>query len=463
MKKLYALAFAALFTIACGGGDSVTGSSPIPDSGGGFTATSVQPTPSPSPSPATPSSTPEGDRPYVTFKEPLGEGEFCNTMTHPLTLTVEYWNANNFSDQKLLEKRTFSAAPKICIPLPPAADVVKLDCGEKVYLQIDAATTEHLGHVFVTLVGPEEKETVEVAVTYSEWSACSSPAGADLKEGCFKTRTKTTTTTKTYVCKQPVVEVVTVEEKESCTCACVETWVELKPEVTKGEWGACTTTNEGCFQSREVTTIIKEQNSCTQEIRQKSKVVTTEKQECTCPCVEEWKELKPEITYGEWSECSKPSDRDIFEGCSPEKCYQTRVKTTVIKEQNSCTEVVREKSRKEEKEQKECPCQVEKTCANTPASSTASNPFELDNAGDATELEWVNENVQVGPWKQIAKPDYNDVCEYAGYDAKVVLVKSSTKWAYLLNVKKWDRICSTIRNKHGQLQDISHITYYNCK
>lgn len=221
MKKLYALAFAAAMLIGCGGGDSVTGSSPIPDSGGGFTSASVQP--SPSPSPATPSSTPEGDRPYVTFKEPLGEGEFCNTATHQLTLTVEYWNANNFQKQQLLETRLYTAQAKTCIPLPPAAEVVKLTCGEKVRLQIDAATTEHLGHVFVDLQGPEEKETVSVDVSYTEWSACTTSPNTTIQE-CSRTRKKITTTTKTYVCKAKVVEEVVVEEKEPCKCPCVEQW-----------------------------------------------------------------------------------------------------------------------------------------------------------------------------------------------------------------------------------------------
>ena len=381
MKKLFALLFAATLSIACGGSDSLTGSSGLPQDSGTPTASAVAP--APSPSPATPSSTPVGDRPYVTFKEPLGEGEFCNTATHQLTLTVEYWNANNFQKQELLETRLYTAQAKTCVPLPPAKDVVKLSCGEKVYLQVDAATTEHLGHVFVTVEGPEEKETVEVAVTYTEWSACSAPAGADLKEGCFKTRTKITTTTKTYVCKEPVVEVVKVEEKESCTCACVETWVELKPEVTKGEWGACTTGSEGCFQSREVTTIIKEQNSCTQEIRQKSKVVTEEKQECTCPCVEEWKELKPEITYGAWGECKADTSSNTVSS----ECSRSRTKLVVVKEQNSCTQEIRVKSQVETKESEPCTCPCE--------------VGEFWNQSFETNKNWIKGNVHVrgdGAW-----------------------------------------------------------------
>jgi hypothetical protein len=117
-----------------------------------------------------------------------------------------------------------TAQPNTCVTIPPVSERVKLDCGEKVNVQVDASTTEHLGHIFVDLVGPEEKETVTEEVAYSEWSECKQAANADSREQCSRSRTKTVTITKKYVCKEPVIEVKTSQESEPCKCPCVEQW-----------------------------------------------------------------------------------------------------------------------------------------------------------------------------------------------------------------------------------------------
>jgi hypothetical protein len=309
--------------------------------------------------------------------------------------------------QVLLETREFPAQPKTCVAIPPANEIVKLGCGEKVNVQVDAATTEHLGHIFVDLVGPEEKETVEEVVTYTDWSECGSSDvnRSTVTPACFKTRTKIVTTTKSYVCKETVVEVVKTEEKEACTCPCVETWVEQKPEITHGEWG----------------------------------------------------------------ECKKQTTADAFAAsCEAEQCYKAREVTTVVKEQNSCTQEVREKSRKTTTEYQACECPVVKTCSNTPATSEAAQGFELSNSGDAAEVAWANLNVEAGPWKLQDKDEWGyGTCWNAnisgGNTAKVALVKSGTRYQYYLNVQDGDRLCSWAPPGISKPKDISHITYLNCR
>jgi hypothetical protein len=295
MRKL-AAAFAVLvgLTLALGQACNSTGPT-APDAvtqtgsvSSGPVASAVTPTPIATPTPAAP----VGDRPYVEFYPPAGDGRFCNPMGHPLTLKVEYWNANVFTKQTLLETREFTAQPKTCVPIPPVSEIVKLACGDKVKVQVDAATTEHLGHIFVDLVGPEEKETVTEVVTYGPWSECKAVATADSKEQCQRTRTKTVTVTKSYVCKEPVVEVKTSQESEPCECACVPEWKELPPVVTKGEWSECKQEQDDkgigvscqpkCYQSRKVRTLIEEENSCTKARRVKSDTTETEKRECPC-------------------------------------------------------------------------------------------------------------------------------------------------------------------------------------
>lgn len=69
------------------------------------------------------------------------------------------------------------------------------------------------------------------------------------------------------------------------------------------------------------------------------------------PCVEEWVEQEPIITYGEWGKCE--SLQGVVQSCA-----QTRTKTTVINEKNSCTGEVREKSRKVETESQSCECPI---------------------------------------------------------------------------------------------------------
>lgn len=140
----------ALLVAGCGQStDSPTGSSPaVTENAGGPSQSTVAPSPEPRPA-----STPTGDRPYVVFSEPLGNGEFCNPMAHPLTVSVKYYDTTpGYDKQVLLETRHYAAQPKTCVFIPPAKEVVKFACGTGAYLQVDAATTEHLGHVFVTVV-----------------------------------------------------------------------------------------------------------------------------------------------------------------------------------------------------------------------------------------------------------------------------------------------------------------------
>jgi hypothetical protein len=72
---------------------------------------------------------------------------------------------------------------------------------------------------------------------------------------------------------------------------CEPVWTELPPEITEGEWGECSqpaeasvnTVAPACSQSHTVRTVIREQNSCTQEVRVKSDETTTVSRPCDCP------------------------------------------------------------------------------------------------------------------------------------------------------------------------------------
>lgn len=69
------------------------------------------------------------------------------------------------------------------------------------------------------------------------------------------------------------------------------TWEEQQPEVSYGEWGACTpgleaSTGGGgssCSRSRLVTVIVYEVNTCTKERREKSRETRSESESCECP------------------------------------------------------------------------------------------------------------------------------------------------------------------------------------
>ena len=79
-----------------------------------------------------------------------------------------------------------------------------------------------------------------------------------------------------------------------CTAreGCAEpTWEELEPQVIYGEWGACEPgvsvstggDGENCSRSRTVTVIVNEVNSCTKEVREKSRETREESEPCECP------------------------------------------------------------------------------------------------------------------------------------------------------------------------------------
>ena len=175
-------------------------------------------------------------------------------------------------------------------------------------------------------------------------------------------------------------------------------------------------------------------------------------------CVPEWTELDPEITYGEWSECL-PEGQDaaniVIPSCKP-TCSQSRTVRTIIREQNSCTQEVRVKSDTTTTERRPCECPA--TCESVPASSSAAQNFGLPDSSDATETNWVNDNVNPGPYELYAKPDnFQHSCTTANFSAKVVLLKAGTKYWYFLNVTPGKWLCS------GNLKDISHLSKFRCR
>ncbi|HXV27050.1 MAG TPA: hypothetical protein VD862_03460 [Candidatus Paceibacterota bacterium] len=99
---------------------------------------------------------------------------------------------------------------------------------------------------------------------------------------------------------------------------------------------------------------------------------------------------------------------------------------------------------------------VEETCADIPATSQASQPFELANSSDATETAWVNSNVSPGPYALFSKPGYESGCVNAPSSAKVVLLKAGREYIYFLNVSAGQQLCSA----NGK--DVSHLSLFNC-
>ncbi len=73
---------------------------------------------------------------------------------------------------------------------------------------------------------------------------------------------------------------------ECRTVPCVEEWRESEPEITYGEWGACQRGETACGQTRLVTISIYETNSCTRVRRLKSTREVIDERPCECPCVE---------------------------------------------------------------------------------------------------------------------------------------------------------------------------------
>ncbi len=95
-------------------------------------------------------------------------------------------------------------------------------------------------------------------------------------------------------------------------------------------------------------------------------------------------------------------------------------------------------------------------CLAVPATSTASQPFGLPNSSPTTETNWVNANVNPGPYAFGHKDENGGPsCKAAGSSAKVVLLKAGQNYWYFLNVTAGQQLCSS-----GQ--GISHLTYFNC-
>ena len=71
------------------------------------------------------------------------------------------------------------------------------------------------------------------------------------------------------------------------------------------------------------------------------------------PCEVRWEKQPPEVTYSPWSACKKIEL--VVANCTA-KCNQSRTKTTIVNEKNSCNGRIREKSKKVETETRECEC-----------------------------------------------------------------------------------------------------------
>ncbi len=156
-------------------------------------------------------------------------------------------------------------------------------------------------------------------------------------------------------------------------------WVEQRPVVTYGEWGECapvaapsgvgSRTAEGqCQRSRSKTTVVSEVNSCTEKTREKSRVVETVSEPCTCPCVSRQIEQDPirenETPYGACepggiiSNTTTPPTVDC-------PGHKSRTVDIVIYQIDSCTQVRTEKSRINIEEQAPCTAQCEQAFCHT--------------------------------------------------------------------------------------------------
>lgn len=77
-----------------------------------------------------------------------------------------------------------------------------------------------------------------------------------------------------------------------------------------------------------------------------------------CPCEGRWQELEPETTTGEWGDCGPTLSENGVRQSAP-ACSRSRVETTIIREQNTCTKEIREKSREEKTVTEACECEDE--------------------------------------------------------------------------------------------------------
>ena len=186
-------------------------------------------------------------------------------------------------------------------------------------------------------------------------------------------------------------------------------------------------------------------------------------------CCVESEETKTEVSYSEWGECTKEMRQSTY---SHSKCYQSRVKIiTTTTTFAQCQKKEPKVEITQETEKRECTCTV--SCGATSATSAAAQGFSLPNSGEATELAWVDANVDPGPWRMIDKDEEgeeftdHDGCESADISgassAKVAIVKAGTTYQYYLNVHDGQTLCSYDPPGRQGRKDISHITYYGCK
>lgn len=446
MIRRFVPLFLASVIAACGGDTVTSPTSPMPTGSGGAVSVSNPPAqPSPAPTP------PSGETTaYIEFDKVKldGSGQFCNPLSGSHAVTITYTAPLDLNT--IYGFNTYIAEPGKCVKIPSALQALgnKLKCGSVIPLQVDAnagmvsLAGQHIGHVFIDVKTDtccvDGWTTLSEKVEYGEWGACEK-----LENGCFQTRTKTATFVEKNNCTgETRTRVISGTVNQPCECACVAEWKELEPEIIYSSWTECSKGENGCFQSRAVKTVIKEKNSCTGEIRLKSETFSTEKKECACIC-EPTYTTREEITYTPWSkgECG------------------TRTKTVKTYQKNSCTNEEKLIDTQVFTETKECPS----ACLTTKATSNAINPFEIANAGDATELAWVNANVSPGPYAILAKVKYVEACALSQYAAPVILVKAANTYVYFLNVVVGQNICPNILNKNGKPQAISHITYFTCK
>lgn len=152
-------------------------------------------------------------------------------------------------------------------------------------------------------------ETGPVETKETEWAReafegkCPEPNASTPPKACYEHNFGTETTTLTYTCKDPEETQAKVCRDREIDCPCIEQWIPQEPEITYDEWGECellptpdfapdfaglTDTPEPPMcdghKHRTVRTIIREINSCTQEVRVRSDDETVEEGKCQLPC-----------------------------------------------------------------------------------------------------------------------------------------------------------------------------------
>ena len=197
-------------------------------------------------------------------------------------------------------------------------------------------------------------------LTYSDWvdidcdKVPPTVNQSTVEEICYDCTTRTETTTQNYTCKEPPVVTTKPEfDKKEVPCTCVVEWIP-GPEIRENETGyglceqgapefdALTQTKPptaDCpgHKSRTVDIVIYETNSCTQEVREKSRINIEEQDKCVAQCEQafchteraRWVITKlmwqcqnvPPGTPGHYPNHFNWPHGDFFGECTEEKCY----------------------------------------------------------------------------------------------------------------------------------------------